>query len=389
MALVFLAAHRYEPQIPVLGFVRAFAEAAMVGALADWFAVTALFRHPLGIPIPHTAIVPRNKDRIGENLGRFVEENFLAPPLVAERVRNVDFAGRVAGWLADPAQGAWLAGGVASILPKILHALNDADLRRFAGEHLVAGVRRIEFASIAGDALELLTRDQRHHAFVTHLIDQAKTLLDDFKPQIRERVRKEVWWGLRTVAIDEVLYLRIIDALERFLEELRDTPTHELRQRVDEALARMIDKLRHSPELRAQGESLVRQLLQNQELQTYLGVVWQEVRDRILADAALPDSAIRGQFQASIGNFGQALLRDRPMLDKLNEWIRREILAHVTAHGHHVATLISDTVRGWDPQTITQKAEAQIGKDLQFIRINGTLIGGLVGLVLYTLSLYL
>jgi len=389
MALVFLVAHRYEPQMPALGFVRAFAEAAMVGALADWFAVTALFRHPLGIPIPHTAIVPRNKDRIGDNLGRFVEQNFLAPPLVAERVRDADFAGRAARWLADPGQGAWLAGGIASILPKILHALEDTDLRRFAGEHLVAGVRKIEFASIAGDALELLTRDNRHHAFVTHLIDQAKTLLDEFKPQIRERVRKEVWWGLRTVAVDEVLYLRIIDALERFLEELRDTPTHELRQRVDEALARLIEKLRHSPELRAQGETLVRQLLENRELQEYLGVVWHEARDRILADAALPDSAIRAEIQASLGNLGQALLRDQPMLDKLNAWIRREIVAQVSAHGHYIAKLISDTVRSWDPQTITDKAEAEIGKDLQYIRINGTLIGGLVGLVLYTLSLHL
>jgi uncharacterized membrane-anchored protein YjiN (DUF445 family) len=133
----------------------------------------------------------------------------------------------------------------------------------------------------------------------------------------------------------------------------------------------------------------VRQLLENQELQAYLGVVWHEVRDRILADAALPDSAIRTEIQASIGNLGQALLRDRPMLDKLNVWIRREIVAQVTTHGHHVAKLISDTVRSWDPQTITQKAEAAIGRDLQFIRINGTLIGGLVGLLIYTVSNYL
>jgi uncharacterized membrane-anchored protein YjiN (DUF445 family) len=273
MALVFLAAHYYERSVPQLGFVRAFAEAAMVGALADWFAVTALFRHPLGIPIPHTAIIPRNKDRIGENLGRFVEENFLAPPLVAERVAHVDFAGKLAAWLAEPAQGAWLAGGIAAILPKILNALDDTDLRRFAGEHLVAGVRKIEFSSIAAEVLELLTRDNRHHVLVTQLIDQAKDLLEEFKPQIRERIRKEVWWGLRTVAVDEVLYARIIDALERFLEELRDTPTHEMRKRIDLRLQRLIQELKHSPELRAQGESLVQQLLQNHELHLYLGII--------------------------------------------------------------------------------------------------------------------
>jgi len=388
MALVFLAAHYYERSVPQLGFVRAFAEAAMVGALADWFAVTALFRHPLGIPIPHTAIIPRNKDRIGENLGRFVEENFLAPPLVAERVAHVDFAGKLAAWLAEPAQGAWLAGGIAAILPKILNALDDTDLRRFAGEHLVAGVRKIEFSSIAAEVLELLTRDNRHHVLVTQLIDQAKDLLEEFKPQIRERIRKEVWWGLRTVAVDEVLYARIIDALERFLEELRDTPTHEMRKRIDIRLQRLIQELKHSPELRAQGESLVQQLLQNRELQLYLGIVWHEVRDRIVADAALPTSAIRAQLQASIGNVGLALLGDRAMQEKLNVWVRREIVEQVTAHGHHVAALISDTVRRWDPETITQKAESEIGKDLQYIRINGTLIGGLVGLLLYTFSLY-
>jgi len=386
MAFVFLAAHHYEPSVPPLAYVRAFAEAAMVGAVADWFAVTALFRHPLGIPIPHTAIIPRNKDRIGENLGRFVEENFLAPALVAERVARVDFANRLAKWLAEPTQGAWLAGGIASILPKILHALGDADLRRFAGEHLVAGVRKIEFASVAGEVLELLTRDNRHHALVTQLIDEARVLLEEFKPQIRERVRKEVWWGLRTVAVDEVLYTRIIDALERFLEELRDTPTHEMRRRIDDRLRRLIEDLKHSPELRTQGESLVRQLLENRELQLYLGIVWHEVRDRILADAALPASAIRAQLQASIGNLGLALLGDEAMQEKLNVWVRREIVEQVEAHGHHVAALIAETVRKWDAETITQKAEAEIGKDLQYIRINGTLIGGLVGIVLHMFS---
>jgi hypothetical protein len=155
MALVFVAALHYEKSIPPLGFVRAFAEAAMVGALADWFAVTALFRHPLGIPIPHTAIIPRNKDRIGENMGRFVEQNFLAPALVAERSRTSISPARLARWLAEPAQGAWIAGGIASMLPRILHALDDSDLRRFAGEHLVAGVRKIDFATIAARMLEL------------------------------------------------------------------------------------------------------------------------------------------------------------------------------------------------------------------------------------------
>jgi uncharacterized membrane-anchored protein YjiN (DUF445 family) len=386
MALVFLAALYYEPGMPQLGYVRAFAEAAMVGALADWFAVTALFRHPLGIPIPHTAIIPRNKDRIGENLGRFVEENFLAPPLVAERVAHVDFAGKLAKWLAEPTQGAWLAGGIASILPRILHALDDDDLRRFAGEHLVAGMRKIDFATIAAEVLELLTRDNRHHVLVTQLIDQAKDLLEEFKPQIRERVRKEVWWGLRTVAVDEVLYTRIIDALEQFLEELRDTPTHEMRARIDARLHRLIADLRQSPEFRAMGESLVEQLLENRELQVYLGIVWHEVRDRVLADAALPASAIRSQLQASIGNVGLALLGDRAMQEKLNVWVRREIVEQVAAHGHHVSALIADTVRRWDPETITEKAETEIGKDLQYIRINGTLIGGLVGLLLYVFA---
>jgi uncharacterized membrane-anchored protein YjiN (DUF445 family) len=389
MALVFLAALHFEKSIPPLGFVRAFAEAAMVGALADWFAVTALFRHPLGIPIPHTAIIPRNKDRIGENMGRFVEQNFLAPALVAERVAHVDFAGKLARWLAEPAQGAWLAGGIASVLPRILHALDDSDLRRFAGEHLVAGVRKIDFATVAAEVLELMTRDNRHHVIVTQLIEQAKELLEEFKPQIRERIRKEVWWGLRTVSLDELLYNRIVEAIEHFLEELRDTPTHEMRARIDARLQRLIADLKDSPEFRAQGESLVRQLLENRELQVYLAIVWHEVRDRILADAALPASAIRSQLQASINNVGLALLRDEPMQEKFNVWLRHEIVEQVAAHGHHVSALIADTVRRWDPQTITEKAESEIGKDLQFIRINGTLIGGLVGLVLHTISLHL
>jgi uncharacterized membrane-anchored protein YjiN (DUF445 family) len=211
-------------------------------------------------------------------------------------------------------------------------------------------------------------------------------LLEEFKPQIRERVRKEVWWGLRTVAVDEVLYARIIDALERFLEELRDTPTHEMRQRIDDALQRLIGNLKNSPELRAQGEALVQQLLENRELQVYLGIVWHEIRDRILADVVLPASAIRAQLQASVGNVGLALLGDRAMQEKMNVWVRREIVEQVAAHGHQVAALISETVRKWDADTITQKVETEIGRDLQYIRINGTLIGGLAGLMLHLFS---
>ncbi len=386
MAVVFLCAQHYEKVMPAIGPVRAFAEAAVIGALADWFAVTALFRHPLGIPIPHTAIVARNKDRIGDNLGRFVEENFLAPQLVAARIARVDFAGRMAKWLAEPAQAAWLAGGLTSVLPKVLGALDDTDLRRFARAHLSAGARRIDVAPLAGEILELLTRNDRHQELLTQLIEQLPGLLEEYKPQIRERVKQEVWWGLRTVALDEIVYQKFIDALERFLEELRTTPTHELRQRFDRAVRRLIGDLKSSPEYQARGEALRERLLENPALHGYVASLWDEIRDRILEDAASASSAIRAQFQSSIANLGLALLGDLAMQDKLNGWVRAEIVEQVAAHGHHVAKLISDTVRRWDAETVTQKVEAEVGRDLQYIRINGTLIGGLAGLALYALS---
>ncbi len=387
MVLLLVAAQHFEGTNPSLGFVRAFAEAAVVGALADWFAVTALFRHPLGVPIPHTAIVPRNKDRIGDNLGRFVQENFLSPPLVAERIAHVDFAGRFAKWLSEPAQAAWLAAGITGVLPRILHSLDDQDLRRFAKEQVTAGLRQIEIAPVAGEVLALLTRDNRHQELVTQLIERIMVLVQEYKPQLREKVRKEVWWGLRTWAVDELVYAKIVAAVDAFLEELRNTPTHELRSRFDQALERLIEELKSSPAYRAQGEAFKRQLLENPALQEYIASVWREIRNRIVDDVARPDSAIRAQLQASIMKLGQALLHDQAMRDKLNAWIRAEIVAQLGAHGHQIALLISETIRKWDAKTVTDKVESEVGSDLQYIRINGTIIGGLVGLLIYAVSL--
>ncbi len=388
MGAVFICAHLYEPAYPALAFVRAFAEAAMVGALADWFAVTALFRHPLGIPIPHTAILPRKKDRLGENLGKFVEQNFLATNVVAEKIAGSDYAGPFGRWLAEPRQASRIAAALVSFLPKLLGAFDRAPIQHFIKQQVLSFAGKIDIAPLAAHFLTSLTVSDRHQQLLTAVIGQLSILLDANKPTIREKVEREVWWVLRKLAIDEKIYHKIVDAVEEYLREVRDAPDHPMRARFDASLAEFIVKLETSPEYREKGEAIKQQLLQSPALHGYLEGLWDDIRNYLTNDAARPDSVVRGRIESALVHLGSALARDQVLHDRINQWLRELIVETVREHGHHAANFIADVVRRWDTDTVTEKIELEVGRDLQYIRINGTLIGGLVGLIIYTASLF-
>jgi len=388
MGVVFVFAHVYQTALPWLAFVRAFAEAAMVGALADWFAVTALFRHPLGIPIPHTAILPRKKDRLGENLGKFVEQNFLAPDVVAEKIKNSDYAGAFARWLVRPEQAASVAAGLTALTPRLLRALDDADVRRFIKQQVLTYANQIEVAPLTAEFLTTLTAHNRHQELLTATMTQLSSLLDDNKPRIRQKVEQEVWWILRKLAIDEKIYIKIVDAVEEYLTEVRESPTHALRRRFDESLAEFVDKLKTSADYREKAEALKRQLLESPALHAALENLWDEIKERIESDIALPNSRIKAGLETAVEGVSASLLKDAALRDKLNQWLRELIVETIRTHGHHAASFIADVVRKWDTETVTNKIELEVGRDLQYIRINGTVIGGLVGLAIYSLSLF-
>lgn len=385
MIAIFIAARLGEESLPWLGYIRAFAEAAMVGALADWFAVTALFRHPLGIPIPHTAIIPRNKDRIGESLGNFVQSNFLSPEILSEKIASWNIAEKVSQWLADDRNSTMVADKIAGAVPDILNALRDEDISHFIETNITSRIRAIEIAPLAGNILTTLTADNKHQELFNAALRMAAELLDGNRQFIRDKIREESPWFVPEF-VDNKIYEKIITRAEQTLIDVNADPQHELRRKFHLATQEFIEKLRTSQDYKERGEQLKEELLNHPIVRQYFSRVWTDVKNKIIEDVNDPDSSIRAQIRKAVAGFGKGLADDAAMRDKINTWIRQAALTAVSSRRAEIAALISDTVHRWDAGTVTRKMELQVGKDLQYIRINGTVVGGLVGLFIYLLS---
>lgn len=385
MVAVFIAARIAEVSVPWFGYIRAFAEAAMVGALADWFAVTALFRHPLGLPIPHTAIIPRNKDRLGASLGTFVQSNFLSPEILSDKIASWNIAGRVSEWLADPDNSSMVADKIVGAIPDVLTALNDDDVNHFIEVNITSRLRAVEVAPLAGNILQTLTANNKHQALFDAALRLAAGLLERNRELIRHKIREESPWYVPGF-VDTKIYEKIISRAEQTLADVNADPEHELRRQFHRATHEFIENLRTSVEYRERGEQLKEDLLNHPIVQQYFSRVWSDVKNKLLSDVARPDSAIREHIRRAVAGFGESLSRDEAMRDKINGWIRDAAISVLSTRRTEIAALISDTVRRWDAETVTRKMELQVGKDLQYIRINGTIVGGLVGLLIYTLS---
>lgn len=386
MAAVYAAASAYEPAYPVLGFVRAFAEAAMVGAIADWFAVTAIFRHPLGLPLPHTAIIPKNKDRIGENLGKFVERNFLSAENLAAKIEDIDFTAAFAEWLNEPARSRGIASRVTAFVPELLATIDDEAMQRFVRENLTERMRRIDTAPLVGKLVDALVDSGRYEQVVTAVLQQLALLFHENKDNIRHRVRENTAWLWQQLSIDEKVSDNVISVVDGILTELSENPRHASRQRFYQAMEAFVEELKTSPAYLARWEALKEELLAHPAVARYLSDLWSEIKQGIQSDAASADSTIRARLETLIAGTSETLLREDAVRERLNAWLREAMLDVIRARGHEIARLIADTVRQWDTATVTEKIELEVGKDLQFIRINGTLIGGMVGLVLHALT---
>ena len=389
MAGIDVVSRLFEPRYPMLGFVRASAEAAMVGGIADWFAVTALFRHPLHLPLPHTAIIPRNKDRIGENLAKFVETNFLAPELIASKLERVDFAIQAAHWLAVPERGRQIAQWTLDFLPSLLAAIDDDDVRRFIHENVAQRVRDIDTPLVVGTIADTLLEDNRHQTVVTELLEQLARLFEEHKPLIRQRVRDSTAWIWKKLSIDEKVSDNLIAVVDDTLRELSENPDHAWRVGFDEAIRHFVIQLRTSPDYLAKWEALKHRFVEHPALKAYLATIWRDIKTSIEHDAAAPRSYIKTRIEDAIAGIAKGLLEDAAMREKLNAWLRETMLAVVAGQRHAIARLISETVHHWDAATVTQKIELEVGRDLQFVRINGTVIGGIVGLLLHAIDVLL
>jgi uncharacterized membrane-anchored protein YjiN (DUF445 family) len=415
--VLFVVTRIFEHRYPWLGYIRATAEAAMVGGLADWFAVTALFRHPLGLPIPHTAIVAARKDRIGRTLGNFVQHNFLSRPVVERKLAGMRLAERALRWLADPAHARMLARQAATGLARSAEAIPDEHATRLIAETLSERVRATRVAPIIGNVLEMVTVDSRHQELLDDALALARQAVDDNRDLIRLKVMEESPWWVPGV-IDDRIYQKIVSSIEHLLHEVHDDPHHPLRARFDQALERFIDKLQHSPEMIARTEALKEELLGKQVIDELSLSIWRGARNGLVRYAARLDGTTAtlesgeggtpagelaegspegGQggagdssaLERGIVSFAESVLANEAMLAEVDQLLTDAVLGMVEQHRHEVGELISHTVSAWDPDATSHRIELAIGRDLQFIRINGTIVGGLAGLVIYLISKFL
>jgi uncharacterized membrane-anchored protein YjiN (DUF445 family) len=386
MAAIFIAATGLVDVHPAWGFVRAFAEAAMVGGIADWFAVTALFRHPLGLPIPHTAIIPRNKDRIGDTLAAFLRDNFLTPHVVARRMKQVDVAGAVGRFLAQPPGEGRLREGASRLLADILESLDEEELGGMVKSAVAARMRAIEIAPLLGQTLEAAMTEDRHVPVVDGIVTWAGRTLDANEGLIRDMVHQRAGWILRLAGLDERLAEAIIDGLRKLTIDMAVDPAHPLRAKAEEGLARLAFNLQNDPETRFKVEAWKNEMIENEAVSHWLGGVWENSRAGLLKAARDPDAALAGKFGEALRQLGQTLQNEPALARTINQFARRSAAGITASYGSGIVKLVSETVRAWDARTVTDRLEAAVGRDLQYIRINGTLVGGLVGLIIHTIE---
>jgi uncharacterized membrane-anchored protein YjiN (DUF445 family) len=391
MAALYLVARSLGDHHPAWGFVRAFAEAAMVGGLADWFAVTALFRHPLGLPIPHTAIVPRNKDRIGDTLAQFLRDNFLVPRVVARRMQRLDVAGAAGRWLASPrgATEGRLRRGASRLAADMLESLDQERLGGMVRTTLAGRLRSLEISPLLGNALTAAIADNRHIPLLDGIIKWAAKVLTANEPVIRAMVHERAGSLMRWTGLDETLANKIMAGLDGLIQDMASQPDHPLRAKAEEGLAQLAHDLQHDPVMRARVEGFKAEMLDNPALSDWWQGIWEQMRGAMLKIARDPDSMMAGRFGEALRQLGTTLQEDAELASTINRFARRAAVGAAADYGDAIVRLVSETVRGWDARTITRRLENAVGRDLQYIRINGTVVGGLVGLAIHGVDVLL
>lgn len=383
--VVFVVAKLFEARYPWLGIVVATAEASMVGALADWFAVTALFRHPLGIPIPHTAIIPARKDRVGITLGQFVQRNFLNRDVIVQRLTMLRPAERLSTWLMEAESARSVARQLARGVSAGANVLRDEDVDQLIGNALMGRIRATPVAPLIGKFLALLTADNRHQALLDQVIRLTAKGLAENQDLIRERVDRETPWWVPG-AVDEKITKRIVEALEHTLRDVNENPDHPLRRRFDAALDEFIVRLQASPEVILRAERIKEDVLNAEAVRQLSGAIWRDTKAALSRYADSPDEVNTEAIERGLRGLGQAIRSDPALMAKIDRWIVDAAIAVIERYQDEVGELIATTVKRWDPVATSRRIELAIGRDLQFIRINGTLVGGLAGMLLYCLG---
>jgi uncharacterized membrane-anchored protein YjiN (DUF445 family) len=363
-------------------YLGAAAQAAMVGALADWFAVTALFRRPLGLPIPHTAIIPHRKQALGRSLGDFVGENFLSAQVIRTRLRTVGLSERLGGWLADPKHAERVTREAGGMLRGALTVFRDDDVQLVLGRTVNKWLTRQQIGPVAGTLFGRFVADGGHRPLVDLLTRRAVEWLEEHPEAIERTVTGEApSWTPRFV--DERVARLIHKELIRFAAAVRDDPQHQARAAIDIFLTDFAEDLRSDPDTVERAERLKRDLVNHPEAQRLVGSSWQALRSMIVSAAEDEDSELRTRMCDAVAGFGRRITVDERLRAKTDAWVEDAAVHVVTTYRDEITALITDTVDAWDAAETSRKVEIQVGRDLQFIRINGTVVGALAGLLIY------
>ncbi|ALE04327.1 hypothetical protein AL755_01060 (plasmid) [Arthrobacter sp. ERGS1:01] len=385
MAVIFCFAFALQSRYPWLGYVRSAAEGGMVGALADWFAVTALFKYPMGLKIPHTAIIPNRKDEIGASLGEFVETNFLSETVVADKLANTQIAQKVGGWLSKPASAQRVATEGAAAMRGAMAVLNDDDVKDVIESMVRKHVVEPAWGPPIGKVAERVFADGHHHALVDLLVDRSTQWIQANHATISGLVsdRSPSWVPQ---FVDGLVGDKIYTEIYKFARAVQEDPRHELRLQLDNYLKDLAQELQHDPVMIARAESIKAQVLGDPEVRELAGRTWETVKTALFTAVDDPNSELRLKFTSAVQDFGTRLATDPELAGKANAWISDAASYLVRTYKHEIASIITDTVERWDAVETSEKIELQVGKDLQFIRINGTVVGSLAGLAIFTVA---
>ena len=391
MAALFGATIQLEGRVPewlaaALPWIRAFSEAAMVGACADWFAVSALFRHPFGIPIPHTAIIPSNKERIGVTLGEFVQANFLTPSVIGPKVNSAKPATRIAEWLSAPVQREKVAVFMSEAIAQAVTSMNDGAIRTLFSDVSRDTIRRVDAGDLASRVLDLLIADGKHAELLGNVLTLIEQAVEKHQAFIRSKVRAGMPWWVPGFVRDKV-YDQILGRFKETLHEINADSNHVIRGKIDESLRELVEKLKVPGPAREEAERFKSWLLTRPVAAEFTAKLFEDLKLRLLSDLSAEDSRTRAAISDLLGSVAEHLAKDEGARNKIDGLIEQAAVWGAARHGAQLTELIADTVRGWDTHILVSKIESEVGRDLQFIRINGTIVGGIIGLLLHAVTL--
>lgn len=368
-----------------IGYVRAFSEAAMVGALADWFAVTALFRHPLGLPIPHTNLIENSKQKLGDNLGSFVVSNFLSPTNIRPYIQKLKISGFVGEWLGKEKNQEVLIKNLSDIVLDILNKLDDAEVSLFISKKVSEMTDTIKLNALLGNGIIYLLDKNDHQKIITNLSSQIKNYIIENDEMIKDRVKKGSYTFIPAF-VDNKIALKVADGLSDFFKEIEENPKHEIRQLITEKIYDFSTELKQDPKWEDEFTTIKNDLLKNDKLKEYSNDIWISIKNTLTKELQEDQSSLKNYLSKNLNEFSQNLKTDENLQNKIDTWVRVTAYKYILKNTHQFGNLISSTVGNWQGKELSEKLELEVGKDLQFIRVNGTLVGGLVGLIIYTIS---